>query len=53
MGVTSTTSVMRSEITREHVRDADLVVALGGDGTTLIASHLIEDDTPLLGETRR
>ena len=51
MGVTSTTSVMRSEITREHVRDADLVVALGGDGTTLIASHLIEDDTPLLGET--
>ena len=46
----STTSVMRAELTRDHVNDADLVVALGGDGTTLISSHLITSSAvPLLG----
>ena len=46
----NTTSVMRDEVTSAHVADADLVLALGGDGTTLIASHLITDArTPLLG----
>ena len=41
---------MRDDVTPTHVNDADLVMALGGDGTTLIASHLITSpDTPLLG----
>ena len=41
---------MRDDLTPKHVSDADLVMALGGDGTTLIASHLITNpDTPLLG----
>ena len=45
------TSVMRDDATQDHVREADLVLALGGDGTTLIASHLIRDRAgpPLLG----
>ena len=37
------TSVMRDDATQDHVREADLVLALGGDGTTLIASHLLRD----------
>lgn len=41
---------MRDEMTPSHVNDADIVLALGGDGTTLIASHLIPSpSTPLLG----
>ena len=47
-----TTSVMRDDVTSKHVGDADLVVALGGDGTTLIASHKLDGAngaTPLLG----
>jgi NAD+ kinase len=45
------TSVMRDDATQDHVREADLVLALGGDGTTLIASHLLRDHRgpPLLG----
>jgi hypothetical protein len=43
--------VMRDDVTPEHVAAADLVLALGGDGTTLIASHLIgtQHNVPLLG----
>ena len=46
----STTSVMRDDVTPAHVAAADLVLALGGDGTTLIASHLIgtQHNVPLL-----
>lgn len=44
-----TTSVMRDDVTPAHVAEADLVLALGGDGTTLIASHIMRGDTPLLG----
>ena len=48
----ATTSVMRDDVTPEHVANADLVVALGGDGTTLIASHKLDGElgeTPLVG----
>lgn len=48
----ATTSVMRDDVTPDHVTDADLVVALGGDGTTLIASHKLDGElgaTPLVG----
>ena len=48
----ATTSVMRDDVTPDHVADADLVVALGGDGTTLIASHKLDGElgtTPLVG----
>jgi NAD+ kinase len=45
----SVTSVMRDEVTPAHVADADLVLALGGDGTTLIASHIMRGDVPLIG----
>ena len=48
----ATTAVMRDDVTPDHVADADLVVALGGDGTTLIASHKLDGElgaTPLVG----
>ena len=48
----ATTAVMRDDVTPNHVADADLVVALGGDGTTLIASHKLDGElgaTPLVG----
>jgi NAD+ kinase len=48
----STVSVMREDLQDAHVTEADLVVALGGDGTTLIASHKLDGvngDKPLLG----
>jgi NAD+ kinase len=47
-----TISVMRDDVTPDHVSYADLVVALGGDGTTLIASHKLDGEngaTPLVG----
>ena len=46
-----TTSVMRDDVTPAHVAEADLVLALGGDGTTLIASHIMRGDTPSSAST--
>ena len=33
----------------KEIKDVDLVIALGGDGTFLDVSHFIKDNTPLLG----
>ena len=38
----------RAEVDHNYSKDFDLVIAVGGDGTFLDASHLI-DDVPLLG----
>ncbi|VVB74138.1 Bifunctional NADP phosphatase/NAD kinase [uncultured archaeon] len=32
-----------------HVKGADIVISIGGDGTFIEAAQLIEDDTPILG----
>ena len=38
------------EVTEEHVKGIDLVIALGGDHTYLLSSALIKDQlVPLLG----
>lgn len=40
----------RVELDRQHLADADLVVAVGGDGTVLSAAHFLDHGTiPLLG----
>ncbi|XP_042028722.1 NADH kinase-like isoform X3 [Salvia splendens] len=41
-------TALRSEIS-EPIRDVDLVIAIGGDGTLLHASHLVDDSIPVLG----
>ena len=42
--------VERHALTEESVRGHDLIVALGGDGTTLISAHHVRDaNTPILG----
>jgi len=42
--------VNRVELDRQHLADADLVVAVGGDGTVLSAAHFLDHGTiPLLG----
>lgn len=33
----------------ESIRDVDLVVTVGGDGTLLRASHFLDNSIPLLG----
>lgn len=33
----------------QPIRDVDLVVAVGGDGTLLRASHFLDDSVPILG----
>lgn len=33
----------------EPISNVDLVVAIGGDGTLLLASHLMDDKIPVLG----
>ncbi|KAL5062242.1 hypothetical protein RYX36_023979 [Vicia faba] len=33
----------------DPINDVDLVVAIGGDGTLLLASHLMDDKIPVLG----
>lgn len=40
--------VLRSDLS-EPVRDVDLVITIGGDGTLLHAAHFIHDSIPLLG----
>lgn len=41
--------VGREELDRQHLKNADLVVAVGGDGTVLSCSHFLDDTIPLLG----
>ncbi|KAA8524037.1 hypothetical protein F0562_010532 [Nyssa sinensis] len=40
--------VLRSKLT-QPIRDVDLVVTVGGDGTLLQASHFMDDSIPVLG----
>ncbi|KAL3624969.1 hypothetical protein CASFOL_031637 [Castilleja foliolosa] len=40
--------VFRSDLS-ETIRDVDLVISVGGDGTLLQASHLMDDSIPVLG----
>ncbi|KAL0353867.1 UNVERIFIED_CONTAM: putative NADH kinase [Sesamum angustifolium] len=41
-------AVFRCDLS-EPIRDVDLVVTVGGDGTMLQASHLMDDSIPVLG----
>ena len=44
--------VNRIELDRQHLADIDLMVAVGGDGTVLSASHFLDHGTiPMLGVT--
>lgn len=40
--------VFRSNLS-QPIRDVDLVVTIGGDGTLLQASHFMDDSIPVLG----
>jgi NAD+ kinase len=42
-------SVHRAQLTGNLVRGKDLIVAVGGDGTFLRASHFLKDKTPIMG----
>ncbi|KAK3133142.1 hypothetical protein QOZ80_6AG0532900 [Eleusine coracana subsp. coracana] len=42
------TSVQRNQLT-QPIRDVDLVIAVGGDGTLLRASHFLDSSVPILG----
>jgi NAD+ kinase len=39
----------REKLSKSHFKNKDLVIAVGGDGTFLRASHFILDDTPIFG----
>jgi NAD+ kinase len=41
-------AVLRNNLT-QPINDVDLVVTIGGDGTLLQASHLVDDKIPVLG----
>ncbi|KAK4804015.1 hypothetical protein SAY86_003832 [Trapa natans] len=41
-------SILRNDLSRP-IRDVDLVVTVGGDGTLLRASHFLDDSIPILG----
>ncbi|GAV60681.1 NAD_kinase domain-containing protein [Cephalotus follicularis] len=41
-------SIMRNTLL-QPIRDVDLVVTIGGDGTLLQASHFMDDSVPILG----
>ncbi|EPS66418.1 hypothetical protein M569_08358, partial [Genlisea aurea] len=41
-------AIFRNDL-HESIRDVDLVISVGGDGTLLQAGHLINDSTPVLG----
>lgn len=45
---TNSKIVLRSDLCKP-VRDVDLVITIGGDGTLLHAAHFIDDSIPLLG----
>ncbi|GMI58379.1 hypothetical protein ScalyP_jg2601 [Parmales sp. scaly parma] len=50
MGESSFSVVNRVDLDRQHLQGVDLVVAVGGDGTVLSCSHLLDNGTiPLLG----
>lgn len=40
--------VLRNDLS-QPIRDVDLVVTIGGDGTLLQASHFMDDSIPVLG----
>jgi len=42
-------SVGREELGPQHVEKAELIVALGGDGTVLSTSHFLDSNKPLVG----
>ncbi|CAL5074715.1 unnamed protein product [Urochloa decumbens] len=42
------TSVQRNDLS-QPIRDVDLVIAVGGDGTLLRASHFLDSSVPILG----
>ncbi|XP_047342357.1 NADH kinase [Impatiens glandulifera] len=42
------TAIMRGDLLKP-IRDVDLVVTIGGDGTLLHASHFVDDSIPVLG----
>ncbi len=42
-------SISLREVSKEHLRGADLIITLGGDGTFIKSSSLITDNTPILG----
>ncbi|MBL7055399.1 NAD(+)/NADH kinase [Candidatus Woesearchaeota archaeon] len=41
--------ILREKLKKKHYRNKDIVIAAGGDGTFLMASHHIDDNTPMLG----
>lgn len=41
-------ALLRKDL-RQPIRDVDLVITVGGDGTLLHASHYIDDSVPVLG----
>lgn len=41
-------AIFRSGL-QSPIRDVDLVISVGGDGTLLQASHLLDDNIPVLG----
>jgi NAD+ kinase len=42
------TSVQGNQLT-QPIHDVDLVIAVGGDGTLLRASHFLDSSVPILG----
>ncbi|CAM9450268.1 unnamed protein product [Discosporangium mesarthrocarpum] len=42
-------AVGREELDRQHISKVDLVIAVGGDGTVLSASHFLGSNIPLVG----
>lgn len=42
-------SLMRDELRGCPIRDVDLVVTIGGDGTLLQASHCLDSSIPVVG----
>lgn len=41
-------ALVRNDLS-QPIRDVDLVITVGGDGTLLQASHFIDDSVPVLG----
>ena len=40
---------IREKLSKNLFRGKDMIIAVGGDGTFLMASHYVLDDTPMLG----
>ena len=45
--------VGREDMHQHHMADISLLVAVGGDGTALSASHFLRDDVPMLAVCMR